>query len=54
MLQKQANTEASLVKSVGTDSVAEHSVVALQQVDVALGTIQTHIHLASSVPGYTL
>lgn len=37
MLQKQANTEASLVKSVGTGSVAEHSVFALQQADVAFG-----------------
>lgn len=33
--------------------MAEHSVFALQQVDVALRTIQTHIRLASSVPLYT-
>lgn len=39
MLQKKANTEASLAKSVGAGSVAEHPVFALLQVDVALGTI---------------
>lgn len=39
MLQKKANTKASLAKSVGAGSVAEHPVFALLQVDVALGTI---------------
>lgn len=53
MLQKQAKTKASLIKSVGTDSVAERSVFALQHVGVALGTTQTHIHLASSVAIHT-